>query len=522
MIYFRTFSVANGHKVVVLILLKHGAHHSRADRHDVTSEILAATMIGSNTLALSSVGGWSGMAVLCPRRLFAIRIRCLMVVMGQSTHIIANDRLLEQLHQDFDCAITNHLQVALRRNNILTSQRLLGENPRWTSTEPYYDSLYHNWDTYRTLYSLYSLHDPVTFSRVVRGMIDIQQHEAQKCIQGGSSEFFVKFNEHATALNVSATDLYNSLLIDAEVQPPNWDLQGRQANVWKSLGTERYQHKTGIEKARAQILGKADDVAKYKKRAGNFNNVWNPGVTVPDGPGIKGMMQDWDTLVVFTILMPRFANGEFGFTDPHHCSINEPKSSTCFLDAHNTDGFYKASSLVYSQVRYVSQETAKLIALQGGNQNFLSRLDFIIDQLSGRNRSSLFKGFFDVLDEPLHSRSHTCITMPTSQGLSTQRSRQVIAEHSDVTHDGLPGNDDSATKQYLLFSPYFPRVSYFNPLFNSTTTIKANAFKGNPKNGTSGTVFVQSVKVNGLPKRRRNPGVSQGFFLLVADGWRRC
>jgi putative alpha-1,2-mannosidase len=33
------------------------------------------------------------------------------------------------------------------------------------------------WDTYRTLYPLMSLHDPEVFARIVRGMINIQQHE---------------------------------------------------------------------------------------------------------------------------------------------------------------------------------------------------------------------------------------------------------------------------------------------------------------------------------------------------------
>ena len=45
-----------------------------------------------------------------------------------------------------------------------------------------------------------------------------------------------RFHEYASELNVSATDLYTALLADAELQPPNWDLQGRQANVWKLLG----------------------------------------------------------------------------------------------------------------------------------------------------------------------------------------------------------------------------------------------------------------------------------------------
>lgn len=54
-----------------------------------------------------------------------------------------------------------------------------GENPKWNSTEPYFDSLYCNWDTYRTLYPLMSLHDPVTFANIVRGMVDIQKNEGE-------------------------------------------------------------------------------------------------------------------------------------------------------------------------------------------------------------------------------------------------------------------------------------------------------------------------------------------------------
>jgi hypothetical protein len=48
-----------------------------------------------------------------------------------------------------------------------------------------------------------------------------------------------------------------------------------------------------------------------------------------------------------------------------------------------------------------------------------------------------------------------------------------------------------ATKQYLLASPYFPQISFFNPLYNSTTTIKSINFTGNPVNGTGGNVFVK-------------------------------
>jgi len=45
--------------------------------------------------------------------------------------------------------------------------------------------------------------------------------------------YYCRFYDHATALNVSADALYNALLADAEDQPPNWNLQGRQTAVWK-------------------------------------------------------------------------------------------------------------------------------------------------------------------------------------------------------------------------------------------------------------------------------------------------
>ncbi|PPR02812.1 hypothetical protein CVT26_009598 [Gymnopilus dilepis] len=418
-----------------------------------------------------------------------------------------------------------------------------GENPKWNSTEPYFDSLYCNWDTYRTLYPLMSLHDPVTFSRIVRGMIDIQKHEgwlpecrgatAQHFIQGGTNgdpilgEFFVKFSKQAASLSVSPDDLYNALLADAEIQSPNWNLQGRQANLWKQLGyipqdtfdaggANTKQVSRTLEHAFndfaisqvAKTLGKTADKEKYLKRAGNFANVWNPHLVFPGVPSIVGMMQ------------PRFANGTFNFTDPRHCSIHDPAMATCFLNAADRDGFYEGSILVWSpstlrltaafariayscKSQYVPQDTAKLIELQGGVKSFLSRLDFIFNQ-----------SYFDATDEPSQQMPFM-YHYANRPGLSTQRSRQVIAQFFNTSINGLPGNDGAmagyaafyllgmyplpATQQVLLSSPYFPQVSFFNPVFNTTTTIVSHGFKGNPADGTGGNVFVKSVSVNGKP-----------------------
>lgn len=46
-------------------------------------------------------------------------------------------------------------------------------------------------------------------------------------------EFMVKFASVARTYNVSAPDLYSALLSDAEEQATDWNLQGRQINVWK-------------------------------------------------------------------------------------------------------------------------------------------------------------------------------------------------------------------------------------------------------------------------------------------------
>lgn len=45
--------------------------------------------------------------------------------------------------------------------------------------------------------------------------------------------WFHRFHDYASALDVSAIDLYTALLADAELEPLNWNLQGRQANAWK-------------------------------------------------------------------------------------------------------------------------------------------------------------------------------------------------------------------------------------------------------------------------------------------------
>ncbi|KAL0573680.1 hypothetical protein V5O48_008277 [Marasmius crinis-equi] len=456
---------------------------------------------------------------------------------------------------------TELLYSSLYRTHLLPAD-FTGENPGWISSEPYYDSFYCNWDTYRTLFPLMSLHDPANFARIVRSMIDIQKHEGwlpecremgtKQFIQGGShgdpilAEFYVKFEKQVAELGVSANDLYEALLADAEDTPKNWNIQGRQADVWKEKGlysnqfialdfssavlsgyipsdttyrggANTKQVSRSVEYAFddftisqvAKLLGKASDASKYAQRAGNFINSWNPDVAVPDAPEIAGFMQ------------PKFANGTWNYTDPRHCSIHDPLKATCFLNAIRRDGFYESSPIVYSQ--YVPQDTAKLMELQGGEEKFVERLDWIFDNVRlcfisthARADTDALKGYFDSTNEP-SQQIPFMYHYANQPGRSAQRARQTIATSFNNSLNGLPGNDDSgamasyvffylagmyplpATKQLLLSSPYFPSISIRNPLLNTTMTIKSDNFTGNPVDGVNGNIYVKSVTVDGEP-----------------------
>ncbi|KAI0033572.1 glycoside hydrolase family 92 protein [Vararia minispora EC-137] len=407
------------------------------------------------------------------------------------------------------------------------------ENPLWNSTEPYYDSFYCNWDTYRTMFPLLAMHDPERFALIVRGMISIQQHEGwlPECrgatslqyIQGGSdgepivAEFYVKFFEYAASMNVSSEKMYEALLADAENEPKNADLQGRLATMWKEYSyIPKDGHTPGgslaprsVSRALeyafsdftisqvAKLLNRTEDAVKYAGRAGNFVNHWNPETTMPDGPSsVRGMMQ------------PRLKNGSFSYTDPRHCSPHAPpRSGTCYFSAGDLTGFYEGSPLLYSQ--YAPHDTAKLIELQGGPTTFIERLDFIIDN-----------DYFDVTDEP-GQQVPFMYHYADRPGLSTNRTRQTLELFFNTTVAGLPGNDGTvehsgamgsyaffvlaglyplpATRQLLLSSPYFPSISFFNPLFNAKATIKVTNFEG----ANSTKIFVQDVLVDGQPWHSR-------------------
>ena len=59
---------------------------------------------------------------------------------------------------------------------MISPQNYTGENPLWSSNEPYFDSFYCLWDLWRTSMPLLTVLDPHAFAEMIRSLIDIYKN----------------------------------------------------------------------------------------------------------------------------------------------------------------------------------------------------------------------------------------------------------------------------------------------------------------------------------------------------------
>lgn len=132
----------------------------------------------------------------------------------------------------------------------ISPQDYTGENPLWESSEPYYDSYYCIWDSFRSIHSLITIVDPVSQTRMMRSLIDIYRHEGwlpdcrmslcKGFTQGGSNADIVLADSYlkirSIAGGVDWGTAYEAVRADAEDEPENWGVQGRGGlTSWKNL-----------------------------------------------------------------------------------------------------------------------------------------------------------------------------------------------------------------------------------------------------------------------------------------------
>ncbi|KAK8074300.1 glycoside hydrolase family 92 protein [Apiospora phragmitis] len=399
---------------------------------------------------------------------------------------------------------------------MISPQNYTGENPHWDSGIPYFDSYYCIWDAFRVQHPLLTILDPVAQSQMVNSLLDIYKHEGwlPDCHMSMCSGLDTGWLERRRRA---------AIIQDAEVEPLEWSYQGRGGlQSWKSLdyipyldfdplgfGTNSRSVSRTLEYAYndyclatlAQGLGKADVYDKYIQRSTNWRNIWKEDQTSAiqgNDTGFKGFFQ------------PKYMNGTWGYQDPIACSA---LADFCSLTTNPSETF-EASIWQYQFL--VPQQISTLISLMGGDEEFISRLDFFHTS-----------GLADISNEPVFSTVYL-YHYAGRPALSTKRLHTYIPSRFRNTNDGLPGNDDSGSmgafvvfgimglfpiagqNVYLISAPFFEELRVTHGVTGKTATVRVvGGFDPAYAN-----VSIQSVTVNGEPWTRN--WITHELF---TEGW---
>jgi predicted alpha-1,2-mannosidase len=245
--------------------------------------------------------------------------------------------------------------------NMISPQNYTGENPYWDTGNPYFDSFYCIWDSFRVQHPLLTIIDPVAQTQMVNTLLDIYKHQGwlPDChmsfcsgwTQGGSNADIVLVDAYVKNLSSSIDWLLalEAIMVDAEDEPLEWSFHGRGGlQSWKALdyipyldfdpfgfGTNSRSVSRTLEYAYddfclatlAEGLGQEDVRDKYMLRSMNWRNIWKDDQTsLIDGEdtGFVGFFQ------------PKYLNGTWGFQDPIACSA---LAGFCSLTSNPSETF---------------------------------------------------------------------------------------------------------------------------------------------------------------------------------------
>ncbi|ORY68348.1 glycoside hydrolase family 92 protein [Pseudomassariella vexata] len=416
--------------------------------------------------------------------------------------------------------ITNFYSGIYR--TMVNPQDYTGENPKWTSDAPYFDSFYCLWDSFRSQIPFLTVIDPAAVSKMVRSLIDTYEHEgwlpdcrmtfSKGYTQGGSNADVVLADAFIKGIseNIDWQKGYEAVRKDAEVEPHNWAVQGRGGlDSWKGLGyipvedfdykgfgtmtrsvsrTLEYSYNDFCIAQMAGGLNNSDDVVKYRESSGNWINLFKTDQV--------SMVANIST--TFTgFFQSKYLNQTWGHQDPLVCSNIDTTGTSCSL---TIDGQETFESSLWEYGYFVPHDQAKLVELYGGQKEFVRRLDFLHDQnitYIGNEPSFLTVFQYHYAGRP---------------ALSAHRSHFYIPRYFNPTPGGLPGNDDSGAMGsfvafsmmglfpnpgqdvYLITPPFFESVNITNPVTNKTATIQNINF-----DPTYEAIYIQQATLNGVP-----------------------
>ena len=401
--------------------------------------------------------------------------------------------------------------------NLLPSNRT-GENPDWTSDEPYYDDFFTLWDLFRCSTALWQVIQPKTYEDIIRGLIDIWRHEGwlpdarssnfNGATQGGSNADIVLADAYVKGVRgaVNWEDGYEAVKKNAEVTPPNNNdprapdsstKEGRGALAdWIEIGwiTTRFSRAVsraveyavddfGVSQIAAG-LGLDEDAAKYLNRSRQWRNHWNPD---QDSIGFSGFM------------VPRYARAA-GFANDSFVDPYDPlQCGGCYWK----DPYYEDPPWSYSLNAH--HDIDSLIELSGGEERFVERLEKFFEPGVDLENTEHGGTLYDVANEPAFTSAYL-FNFAGRQDLSVKYSRRAALTYFGADASGLPGNSDAGAMQtWILWSMIglYPLTGQTTFLIGSPWLDRLEIDLGNGKKLTvtggrrESGFYVQSLKVNG-------------------------
>jgi len=365
------------------------------------------------------------------------------------------------------------------------------------------DEHFAQWDTWRTLYPLYTITNPDLVAKTVNsyitrlktnGMVRDSIVAGNDMLeqQGGDNVDNVIADAYAKGIQgVDWNEAYKVVKNNADNYRLDWQGWGSAkpgASTYKSLGwiagdnnlTSRmmccsyqleYAYNDYCAAQMAKTLGTQADYEKYLARSNSWTNIWRDGVA---DNGYVGFI--W----------PKAADGSWVVPDPS-LSYSPVKSMGSWVEY-----FYEASAWNYSF--FVPHDVPQLIRKMGGNDMFCDRLQLGIQ-----------KGWVDYGNEPAFLATY--LFAYTNKPYLTTDSVQL--QRAKFTLNGVPGNDDSgAMSSWYIFSSigFFPNsgqdLYYFTSPHYANTVINLDngkRFKIIADNFSPNNKYIQSITLNGKP-----------------------
>ncbi|RYC58623.1 hypothetical protein CHU98_g7587 [Xylaria longipes] len=424
-----------------------------------------------------------------------------------------NDGVLSKITTT-DTSNTTKLQLLYSSlyHFLLIPTNKTGENPLWSSKEPYYDDIFTFWDLFRSGTPLLHVLQPTAYEEFVRSLIDIWRFEgfmpdarssfANGATQGGSNADNVLADAYVKGVRgaVDWDDGFAAMVTDAEVVPPNNNdprdtssstKEGRGALpdwIEKGYITTKYGRSVSraIEYAANDFAlyqvakGLNNDTAaeKYLNRSRNWRNQWNANLTALNFTGFLG---------------PRSESGTWLSQDPLSCG-------GCYWG----DDYYEGLPMEYSFNAHY--DMSHLITLSGGRDAFVARLEAMFQPGLSSGNAAFGHTLFNPGNEPSFATPYL-FNFVGRQDLSVKHSRFVANAYYTPAEGGLPGNSDAgAMESWILWNmiglyPLTGQTTFLvaSPWF-ADLTIDLGAGKKlviTAENSGEESYYVQSLKVNG-------------------------